>query len=198
MSNLFYLFGGIFTSSIFILYKYPNICYSFLLNTNNLYNKINNYNYVKFSINYIYKAEYNENNFLIKGKELYRKKFYSKIYNDYNINNLDKTELYIVDYVLYNKEYRIICNTDSIKKLNTLERKNFNSNKILMAMEGKDDITSIINKYEGIYGDFHNNLSNRKLRVKDIIKDNDTNITNQITIIQSNGEIYIYQIDDEL
>lgn len=196
MSNLFYIFGGIFTSSIYILYKYPNICYSLLLNTNSLYNKIKNCQYIQFSINSIHKAEYNENNFLIKGKELYKKKFYSKIYNDYNINNLDETELYIVDYILYNKEYRIICYTDSIKKLNTQEKRIFN-NKIVMAMEGKDDITSTINKYEGIYGDFNYNLSNRKLRIKDIIKDDNTNISNQITVIQSDGNIFIYEIGGE-
>ncbi len=196
MNNLFYLFGGILTSSIYILYKNPNIPYSLLLKTNNLYDRIKNTQYIQFEIKSINKAEYNENNFLIKGEGLYKSNFFSKIYNNYNINNLDKTELYIVDYIAYNKEYRIVGNLDSIKKIDTQERRNFN-NKIVMAMEEKNDITSLINKYEGIYGDFNYNLSNRKLRVKDIIKDDNTHISNQITIIHSGGNMDIYQVGDE-
>ena len=64
------------------------------------------------------------------------------------------------------KEFSVL-ETDNISLLNCME------------MVLAEDITSTINKYEGIYGDFNYNLSNRKLRVKDIIKDDNTNISNR-------------------
>ena len=67
-----------------------------------------------------------------------------------------------------------------------------------MSTENNNDITNLINKYEGIYGDFNYNLTNTHLRVKDIIKDDNTNINNDITIITSRGNLLTYTKNDIL
>lgn len=197
MNNIFLLVGGIFSTSLYFFYKKPNFYYNIFLKGNDFFYKIKNYQLHNFKINSIHEAKYDNEDYLIKGKKIYERSFYSDFFYKLNIQNLNK-EKYIIDYFLYGKNYRIIGNKEIIKKLNTQKKNLINNNKIVMSTENNNDITNLISKYEGLYGDFNYNLTNKHLRVKDIIKDDNTNINNEITIITSRGNLLTYTKNDIL
>ena len=121
MNNIFLLVGGIFSTSLYFYYKKTNFYYNIFLKGNDFFYKIKNYQLHNFKINSIHEAKYNNEDFLIKGKKIYERSFYSDFFYKLNIQNLDK-EKYIIDYFLYGKNYRIIGNKEIIKKLNTQKR----------------------------------------------------------------------------
>ena len=98
---------------------------------------------------------------------------------------------------MHNNTYIMIGDYNSIKNLGIIDRKKFN-NKIVMALDGTTEITDLLNKYIGINNDYHYYLTQRRLSVKDIIKEDNSNIKNQLTIIESNGNIKILNKDDYL
>ena len=199
MTNLIYLFGGIFTSSLIFLYNKPKYCYSILLKTSSIYNKVKNLKQTDFEVKSINEVEYNSNNYLKKGKEIYKKRFYSNLLGYFSLEYISRNIniKYLITYTMHNNTYIMIGDYNSIKNLGIIDRKKFN-NKIVMALDGTTEITDLLNKYIGINNDYHYYLTQRRLSVKDIIKEDNSNIKNQLTIIESNGNIKILNKDDYL
>ena len=103
MNNLFLIFGGIFTTSLIFLSKKTNFYYNFFLKGNDIFYRIKNYKIHNFKINTIHEAEYDNEDFLVKGKKIYERRFYSDFINRLNTKEL-KNKNYIVDYFTHGKD----------------------------------------------------------------------------------------------
>jgi len=197
--NIQYILGaGLLTAAY--IYKNPvkpiELIYKGYSKLMNIKKYIKNGN---FQVTRIWNYDHEDDRFT-RGELIYETTFYSRSFpSKEKIKSIDEIScglnMYLIEYVVDSIKYYVIGDINLVYKLKPVFKI---SSKIVMAIIGERDITSLIKSYSGPNGDFHTEINPFTPMLMNIIDVDGIGICNKMTLIKSNGTSEFIKPDQKL